>query len=66
MVLKEQVKITKKKKKGGGEYWNMYGQALEVVKKVIYLGVKLGSWGEWRRQRNTIKAEGKHDLRGTE
>jgi hypothetical protein len=60
MVFKEPVKLKKR------EYWNMYGQMLEVVITFIYFGVKLGSSGEWRRQRYYIKAEGKHTLRGTE
>jgi hypothetical protein len=60
MALKEPVKLKKR------EYWNIYVQMLQVVKKFIYLGEKLESSGEWRRQRYNIKAEGKHTERGTE
>jgi hypothetical protein len=42
------------------------GQILEIIKEFIYLGVKLESLGEWRRQEDSIKAKGKQTLRTTD
>jgi len=42
-------------KKGGktqkNDSWHMEGQKLEVVREIIYLGVKLENTGDWRRQK---------------